>query len=111
MPDIIYVVELDQDDVTWLAWAAGLAQGSGNEGAATSFGGILRRMQAYDATAMGDAYETPDTWEDEGGPPAPEPQEERMPDPAFMPPPPAPPMNPQDAFGAGPPPGGMGVNP
>lgn len=105
----MFVVDLDNDDIVWLAWAAGIATGSGNAGAQKSLGGILGRIQVVeDSGAQLDDPELEQSWEDmrdeldipqQGAeiidfPPAPEPAQ-------------SPPERPQTDFGAGPPPAAL----
>jgi hypothetical protein len=96
----MFVAFLEQEDLMWLAWAAGLAVGSGNTEAGNSLGGILSKLQE-----VPEDVSSPFVYEEQADPQlslVPEP--DRAPDPNFMPPPPAPPMNRPDDFGAGPPP-------
>ena len=109
----VLFAELQESDITWLAWAAGLAQGSGIVPAAEALNGILMRIQRMEVPevtevdpefnpgmVMGDGDEVPrEATEAELA------ELERVPDPQFMPPPPMPPTTPQTDFGAGPPPG------
>lgn len=90
----MYVVTLEQDDLTWLAFAAGIAAGSGNQAAHASLFGILARIQPYtDGTDAAEAYEPEVVSEDFGG----------TVDPMFMPDVAVgqPPSRPTDEFGAG----------
>lgn len=48
MPRIAYLVELDANNITYLAWAAGLATGAGNEAAANALNDIVNRIEAYE---------------------------------------------------------------
>jgi len=86
MPKLVYLVELDPVSIAQLQSAGALIQG------------MLDNIQIV---------QLPDVEEGEidfhAG--ADEVPAERTPDPAFTPPVPAPPMNHQDDFGAGPPPG------
>lgn len=123
MPRLTYVAEVGTEGITYLAWAAGFAQGAGNSEAADALQNILASIQLVelpdDTPQEQQLWEDEDgRWEDEGGQvidfpaptPEPEPEGERVPDPNFMPPPPMPgPINNQADFGAGPPPAG-GVN-
>ena len=110
MPRLTYITEVDPASITYLAWAAGLAQGAGNAAAAQALEGMLSRLQMVEMPDDEDGYgelviaDTPPLelvpeLDDEA-------EEVRTPDPAFMPPAPAPPMNRQEDFGAGPPPAG-----
>lgn len=105
----VIIVELATSDVVWLAWAAGVATGQENEDAAKSLSAMLQRIQFVNVPEDVETSEGEDTWEDDGGAfnhlAGAEEAEERDADPRFAPPPPAPPMNRQDDFGAGPPPG------
>lgn len=91
----MFVVTLDQNDITWLAFAAGISVGSGNEAAATSLYGIISRItpmedQGTDAL-VADSPPAGVASEDFGG----------TVDPNFMPAPPTPPSRPQTEFGPG----------
>lgn len=93
----MYVVTLEQDDLTWLAFAAGIAAGSGNQAAHASLFGILARIQPVSEDAVQAGSGDDDIpGEDFGG----------TLDPNFMPPTPTPPSRPADEFG----PGRAGVN-
>lgn len=88
----MFSVTLDQNDITWLAFAAGISVGSGNEAAANSLYGIISRIVAVESAAEAQVsapVETPS--EDFGG----------TVDPNFMPPTPTPPSRPADEFGVG----------
>lgn len=92
----MYVVTLDQNDLTWLAFAAGIAAGSGNQTAHASLFGIISRIQPLE--------DTDGTLPPEQGYPDDEPVAEDFRgtvDPMFMPPAPTPPSRPTDEFGAG----------
>lgn len=114
MPKLSYFAELSAEGITYLAWAAGLAQGAGNIPAAQSLQNILASIQAVELPDEDDEPEE-GQWEDDGGAvlplfpeeETPEGDAERTPDPAFVPPAPTPPLNNQGDFGAGPPPGGL----
>lgn len=41
----MYIVSLKDNDLVYLAWAAGLAQGAGNNDAAEALSGLLSRIQ------------------------------------------------------------------
>lgn len=95
-----FVVEIFEGDLVWLAYFSGVAQGSGNTPASDSLLGILNRLQQIDEDSVED-FAVDDIIADD----APSDSAiERVPDPAFMPPPADAPVNSQDAFGAGPPP-------
>ena len=89
-----YVVELGALDIAQLEAAVGLLQG------------ILGGIQMIEIPEEGDELPVmhPEHPENPENLSAAEEEGERVPDPAFMPPPPAPPMNRQEDFGAGPPP-------
>lgn len=55
----MFIVDLSNDDIVWLAWAAGLAQGTGNDGAQKSLGGILSRIQIVPEQAEETNYNDP----------------------------------------------------
>lgn len=122
MPRLAYLVELDANNITYLAWAAGMATGAGNAQAAEALNDIVNRIEAYEIPDEDTSEEVvepepEEAWEDEGGaviefPPGDntnddlndEPREvdPNFPGPGvFTPPPPI--NNPTD-FGAGPPP-------
>lgn len=121
MPRLAYLVELDANNITYLAWAAGLAQGAGNEPAAAALQDIIDRVEAFeipDEELIPPGIEAADYFaeQDEEVPELelvedePEDAVERDIDPNFpgpgaWGPPPAPMNNPAD-FGAGPPPSG-----
>lgn len=115
-----YVVVLEDVDVVWLAWAAGLADGRGHVAAGEALTGIIERLQPVDQQYAEAGPHYGDNQNDDlndfpawGVDPLPEEalvDVERDVDPQFMPPAQAPPMG--YDVGAGPPPGGFaGVNP
>lgn len=87
-----YAVELFEYDLVWLAYSAGVAQGSGNTEAAAALTAILQRVQRFEGDPE---VETINLDENDYEP-------ERTVDPNFAPPMSAPPMNPDGNFGAGP---------
>lgn len=94
----MFVVTLDQNDITWLAFAAGMAAGSGNTAAQQSLYGIIERIQPLedlDGTLPPEQGYSDDepAGEDFGG----------TVDPMFMPDVAVgqPPSRPNDEFGAG----------
>ncbi len=115
MARFTYLAEVDAEGITFLAWASGLAQGSGNTRAAEALQRILGSIQpvelddeteaAFDEQQ--DEGELIQLFEDETTLDEDE-DADRTPDPTFMPPAPTPPMNRQEDFGAGPPPNFLG---
>lgn len=98
----MYVVTLDQNDLTWLAFAAGIAAGSGNQAAHASLFGILARVSELPEDS--DAPALTRDWPEEESPERVDVAAEDFGgtlDPQFMPPPPQPPSRPADEFGAG----------
>lgn len=51
-----FLVEIYENDLVWLAYAAGIAQGSGNSAGAESLFGILSRMQPVEQAGKPDHY-------------------------------------------------------
>lgn len=111
MARFTYLAEVDAEAITYLAWASGLAQGAGNDRAAAALQRILESIQPVELDDEPEQEEV-EGWEDDGGavlPLFPEQEDaDRTPDPAFVPPPTAPPINRQEDFGAGPPPNFLG---
>lgn len=119
MPRLAYLVELDANNITYLAWAAGMATGAGNAQAAEALNDIVNRIEAYEIpdeeVAQDYEYDAGDevsVLDEEPEAevielPVDETPEERDVDPNFPGPgvftPPPPINNPTD-FGAGPPP-------
>jgi hypothetical protein len=103
MPKQVAIVELTPDDITWLAWAAGFAAGSGNLDAAQGIGGVLQRIQTIEMPDEQDDPRVSLELVGEAGPDAGS-NEERDIDPRFMPPLGGAPQNRTSDFGAGPPP-------
>ena len=105
----MYVVTLDQNDLTWLAFAAGIAAGSGNQAAHASLFGILARVQdlpdGHEVAFTAEVEESPEyvdvAAEDFGG----------TLDPQFQPPMSQMPTRPADEFGAGHSQGGVSGTP
>lgn len=89
------LVELFPEDLAALGMAVGVLIAAGHSEQAGTVGAILGRMVTMETDEQGTDQPTE----------ASEP-EERVPDPQFTPPPVAPPLNRQEDFGSGPPPGG-----
>ena len=108
-----FTVDVYEGDLVWLAFAAGIATGQGNEAAAQSLYGILNRL-----TPVDDEYRKPnavydletDSFEGDNGAPEqsdPDSPGLRLVDPNFVPPEPVPPSSNQADFGAGPTPSNL----
>lgn len=97
MPRLAYITELDPISIAQLQAAGALIQD------------ILEGIQIIEVPTEDEATPSFDDTLTSSVIVDAEPEEERVPDPNFMPPAPLPPINQQSDFGAGPPPaGGLG---